>query len=46
MVEWWPRLGQRSFVWFDAPDDPVSREHYRVSSPIQSIERLPAESDA
>ena len=46
MVEWWPRLGQRSFVWFDAPGDPVNREHYRVSSPIQSIERLPAESDA
>ena len=46
MVEWWPRLGQRSFVWFDAPDDPVSREHYRVSSPIQSIERLPADCDA
>lgn len=46
MVEWWPRLGQRSFVWFDAPDDPVSREHYRVSSPIQSIERLPADADA
>jgi MFS family permease len=46
LVEWWPRLGQRSFVWFDAPDDPVSREHYRVSSPIQSIERLPADSDA
>jgi predicted MFS family arabinose efflux permease len=44
MVEWWPRLGQRSFVWFDNPDDPASLEHYRVSSPIQSIERLPSDS--
>ena len=44
MVEWWPRLGQRSFVWFDNPDDPAGREHYRVSSPIESIERLPADS--
>lgn len=43
-VEWWPRLGQRAFVWFDVPDDPASRTHYRVSSPIQSIERLPADS--
>ncbi len=44
MVEWWPRLGQRSFVWFEDPDDPAGREHYRVSSPIQSIEPLPADS--
>ena len=43
MVEWWPRLGQRSFVWFDDPDDPAGRAHYRVSSPIQSIERFPAD---
>ena len=41
-VEWWPRLGQRSFVWFDDPDGPGGRGHYRVSSTIQSIERLPA----
>jgi MFS family permease len=41
-VEWWPRLGQRSFVWVDVPDAPAGREHYRVSSPIRSIERLPA----
>ncbi len=45
MVESWPRLGQRSFVWFEDPDDPARREHYRVSSPIQSIEGLPADSD-
>jgi hypothetical protein len=44
MVECWPRVGQRSFVWFDDPDDPAGREHYRVSAPIESIERLPARS--
>ena len=43
MVEWWPRLGQRSFVWFEDPDGPAGHGHYRVSSTIQSIERLPAD---
>jgi len=42
-VEWWPRLGQRSYVWFDDPDGPAGHGHYRVSSTIQSIERLPAD---
>jgi hypothetical protein len=33
----WPRVGATSVVWYDDPSAPDSGEHWRQSSPIESI---------
>lgn len=38
----WPRVGECSFIWCDDPDNPLM-EHWRRSSTITSIDRLPEE---
>jgi hypothetical protein len=35
----WPRLGATFLFWFDDPLDPDLLEHWRQSSPIESIVR-------
>jgi hypothetical protein len=39
-VELWPKVGASSWIWYDDPNDPVHIEQYRVSSTIQSIEKI------
>lgn len=36
----YPRVGDVSVVWFDDPDNPLTRELFRQSSTIVSIERI------
>lgn len=43
-VTWWPKVGQRSWVWTDDPKNPVFFEQYRINSAVRSIERLREES--
>lgn len=40
-VEWWPKIGQRSYLFFDDLRDPIFLEQWRISSTIQKIELLP-----
>lgn len=39
-VVWWPKVGERSWLWFDDPQYPLFVEHYRINSVIKRIERL------
>lgn len=39
-VVWWPKVGERPYLWYDDPERPELWEHYRISSVIKSIERL------
>ena len=39
----WPKVGERSFVWYDDPDDPLFMEQFRISSRIDKIERVKPE---
>ncbi|WP_150460453.1 hypothetical protein [Nesterenkonia ebinurensis] len=39
-VQWLPKVGERPWVWFDDPEDPVFFEHFRLNSVVSSIERL------
>ncbi|WP_150461343.1 hypothetical protein [Nesterenkonia ebinurensis] len=39
-VVWWPKVGERPYLWYDDPEYPAFWEHYRISSVIKSIERL------
>jgi hypothetical protein len=39
-VDAWPAVQRSSFVWFDDPAEPFTREQYRGSSTIRSIRCL------
>jgi hypothetical protein len=40
-VERWPTVGEVFFIWLDDPDYPDELEHWRQSSTIRSIVRMP-----
>lgn len=39
-VEWWPKLGERSYLFYDDLHDPKTLEQWRISSTIISIEPM------
>ena len=39
-VERWPEIGKTSLIWFDDPERPQTREHWRQSTIINSITRV------
>ena len=39
-VEIWPKVGFRSMLFYDDPDDPQHVEQWRISSRIESIVRI------
>jgi len=40
-VQRWPQVGSTSLVFYDDPAYPDGREHWRQSSPIASITKVP-----
>ena len=36
----WPSVGGQSFIWYDDPQQPYTREQFRRSSVIVSIRRI------
>ena len=45
-VDRWPVVGSTSLVWYDDPNSPLTREHWRQSSIIASITGIPPGSPA
>jgi len=45
-VDRWPAVGSTFFIWFDDPLRPDETEHWRQSSAIASIVRLPDQKES
>jgi hypothetical protein len=42
-VSAWPKVGDKSLIWFDDPSMPDALEQWRRSSTVLRIERLPSQ---
>ena len=39
-IDWWPKIGGQSLVYYEDPSDPVAMTQFRRSSSIRSIRRI------